>query len=68
MDHIKLLTDHQLSEREIIIFLLVKSGLGYRDIGKRLLIDHTQIARIYHKAEGKISRFSEAGFYSTPVK
>jgi len=54
MDQIKKIVETQLSERELIIFLLVKSGMSYRDLGKRLSTSHSNILRTFEAAERKL--------------
>lgn len=54
MDEIKKIVETQLSERELMIFLLVKSGMSYRDLGKRLVTSHSNILRTYEAAERKL--------------
>lgn len=66
MDHIKLMVDSQLTEREIIIYLLVQSGMSYRDLAKRLLTSHSNVQRAYQAADKKMSKMSEV--FSTPIK
>jgi DNA-directed RNA polymerase specialized sigma24 family protein len=60
---IKLLTNDQLTELEATIFLLIDSGLSYREVGTRLQLDHTQVMRTYKRAKDKkivekIARYS----------
>jgi len=68
MDQITLLLKSQLSEREIIILLLIESGMGYRDLAKRLGVSHYYIGQTYEKAKFKMNKLAEAGMFSTEVK
>lgn len=68
MDQISVLTKSQLTEREVIIFLLVESGMSYRDLAKRLLTNHSNILRTYETAKDKMNKLAEAGMLSTAVK
>lgn len=68
MDQIKILMDTQLSERELMIFLLVENGMSYRELAKHLLTNHTNIRRAHEAAKEKINKFAEAGLFSTPVE
>lgn len=68
MDNIKKLTSTMLTEREIIIYLLVDSGLSYRDLGKRLGLSYENIRNTYESSKEKMDKFAEAGFFSTAVK
>lgn len=66
MDTIKTLMDSQLTEREIIVFLLVDSGMEYSDIARRLLTNRTSVKRTYVKASEKLDKMST--YFSTPVE
>lgn len=68
MDSIKKLMGNMLTEREIIIFLLVDSGMSYRDLGSRLGISYGTIKNTYEDAKVKIDKFAQAGFFSSPVE
>jgi len=69
MDHIKILMETQLSEKELIIFLLVENGgMSYRTIADILMTNHTNIRRTYESAKDKMNRFAEAGMFSTTVQ
>ena len=69
MDQVKTLMETQLSERELIIYLLVESGnLSYRDLAKHLLTNHTNVRRTYESAKLKMDKMANAGMFSTPVK
>ena len=65
MDLIKVMMDTQLTEREIIIFLLVDSGMAYRDIAKRLLTNPMNITRTYENARKKLDKMG--GLMSTEL-
>lgn len=57
----------QLSEREIIIYLLVESGMNYRDLGERLGVSHQQISRIYKSASDKLKFYADHGKLQTQL-
>lgn len=67
-DSIKALTSQMLTEREVIIYMLVESGMSTRDIAARLDVSHENIRTTHKNAEAKIKRFGEAGLFSTSVK
>ena len=58
MDQIKKVVETQLSDKELMIFLLVKSGMSYRDLGERLITSHSNILRTYEKAERKLKKLN----------
>lgn len=66
MDAIKALMATQLTERELMVFLLVDSGMEYSDIARRLLTNHTNIKRAYLSAQSKMDKMST--LFSTPVE
>lgn len=69
VDHIKILMETQLTEKELIIFLLVENGgMSYRTIAEMLLTNHTNIRRAYESAKDKMNRFADAGLLSTPIQ
>mgnify|MGYP006136718949 CR=1 FL=1 len=69
MDQVKLLMETQLSERELIIFLLIENGnLSYRELAKHLMTNHTNIRRAHESAKEKMNTFAEAGLFSTPIE
>lgn len=68
MDQIKILMETQLTERELLIFLLVESGMSYRDLGKRLMTNHSNILRTYESARAKMDKMANAGLFSTKVQ
>lgn len=67
MDQIKILMETQLTERELIIFLLVESGMSYRDLGKRLMTNHSNILRAYENAKLKMDKMASGGMFSTAI-
>lgn len=67
MDNIKLLMSNMLTEREIMIFMLISSGMSQRDLATRLQLSHENVRKTYKDAQSKIDRFAEAGFFSSPV-
>ena len=69
VDTIKKLTDPMLTEREVIIFMLVENtGQDYRTIGAWLNLSHENIRKTYERAKTKMDVFANAGMFSTEVK
>lgn len=66
MDQIKAIMETQLTERELLIFMLVESGMSYRDLGKRLMTNHSNILRTYESAREKLDTMGQ--IFSTPVE
>lgn len=55
MDQINTIMRTQLSEREVMIYLLVQNGkFTYRALGDLLGVSHTNIRKTYDKAKAKI--------------
>lgn len=57
----------QISDREAIIYMLVESGMSYRDLAGRLGMTHGGIAHIYEKAKKKFYIMGEAEIFATPL-
>lgn len=68
MENIERLTKSMLSEREIIILLLVDSGMSFNDLGPRLVCSPSSVKRTYDKAKKKMNLLAEAGLLSTEIK
>jgi DNA-directed RNA polymerase specialized sigma24 family protein len=68
MDNIKQLMSNMLTEREIMIFMLIESGMSYRDLADRILVSHENVRNTYDRAKAKMSKFGDAGFFSTDIK
>lgn len=68
MDQIEQLMGSQLTEKEVILILLVESGMTYREIGEKLMVHPSTLQRAYKKGRAKMDRQAEAGLFSTPVK
>lgn len=68
MDNIKKLMSSMLTEGEIMIFLLIESGMSYRDLGNRLGISYGTVQNRYESAKEKMDKFAEAGFFSTTIQ
>lgn len=66
-DAIKALTKHQLTEREVIIYQLVQSGMTTRDVAERIGVSHESVRTTHKNAEAKIKRLGEAGLLSTNI-
>lgn len=55
MDQINTIMRTQLSEREVMIYLLVENGkFTYRQLGDLLGVSHTNIRKTYDKAKEKM--------------
>lgn len=68
MDQINMLLSSQLTEREVMTYLLVEnSGLSNRKLAEALGISHTNIALTHKKAKSKMEKLAKAGFFQTPV-
>lgn len=65
MDSIKTIISQQLTEKELIIFLLIESGMSQRDLAGRLGLSHTNVGHTYDIASSKMKRQAEAGFFQT---
>jgi DNA-binding NarL/FixJ family response regulator len=68
MDNIKQLMSNMLTEREIMIFMLIESGMSYRDLAERIMVSHENVRNTYDRAKEKMNKFAEAGFFSTDIK
>lgn len=68
LDTIKALTSPTLTEREVIIYLLIESGMTSRDLANRLGISHESVRGTHKDAKAKIDKLSEAGMYSSDIK
>lgn len=68
MDPITRMMKSQLTEREAIVYLLIESGMGYRDLGKRLGVSHYYISKLFDAASAKVEKLETAGVLSTPEK
>lgn len=59
----------QLSEREIMIYLLVEqSKLSNRKIAEALGISHENVRKAHNNASAKMKFFADAGLFSTQLK
>jgi DNA-binding CsgD family transcriptional regulator len=69
MDQINAIMRTQLSEREVIIFLIVQSGkfANYRELGDVLGVSHETVRKIYTSAKEKIEKAGAAGYFQTTV-
>lgn len=68
MDNIKAIIAQQLTERELIFYLLIESGMSQRDLADRLGMSHTNVGRTYDIASSKMKRQANAGFFQSEVK
>lgn len=61
MDQINSLMRTQLSEREVMIYLLIQNGkFTYRALGDLLGVSHTNIRKTYDKAKKKMETVENA--------
>lgn len=54
MDKYKTLLDQQLSEREVMIYLLISNGMSYRDLADKLGMSHGWVQQTFEKAKDKL--------------
>lgn len=57
-----------LTEREVIIYQLIESGMTTRDLAERIGVSHENIRTVHKNATEKIKRFGEAGLFSTAIE
>lgn len=57
----------QLSEKEVIIFLLIESGMSYRDLGNRLGLSYETVSNIYKSAAQKMEFYADSGKFQTEL-
>jgi DNA-binding NarL/FixJ family response regulator len=67
MDNLKAITSQQLTEKELIFFLLIESGMSRRELAKRLGLSNEGVGLIYDLAASKMKRQAEAGFFQTDL-
>lgn len=67
-DSIKALTNIMLTEREVIIYQLIESGMTTRDVAERIGVSHESVRTTHKNAADKIKRFGEAGLFATEMK
>jgi hypothetical protein len=67
MDGLKRIMDLQLSEKEVMVYMLVQSGMTYRDLGERLGMSHQAIANIYKSGEKKLIFLAENNLLQTQL-
>lgn len=69
MDNIKQIMSTQLTETEVMIYLLVKQGKTFRDIAEMPFGFSYETARTtFDKAEKKMDKMANAGIFSTVVE
>jgi transposase len=51
---IKELVNKGMSQIEAMVYILVQSGMTYRELGARLGMSHTKVANWYKAAEEKL--------------
>lgn len=68
MDQINAILKTQLSEREVMIFLLVEnSGLSNRKLAVALGISHESVRKTHEMAKAKMLKAGDAGYFQTRV-
>lgn len=67
-DSIKALTSKMLTEREVIIYQLIESGMTTRDVAERIGVSHESVRTTHKDAAAKIKQFGEAGLFETNIK
>ena len=50
-----------LTDRELIVYLLIESGMTTRDLAERLGVSHETIRSLHKDAKAKMEMFKEAG-------
>ena len=65
MDGYTKILKQQLSETELMIYLLVESGMNYRDLGERLGMSHNFVAKTYKAASDKLKSYADNGKLQT---
>jgi len=63
MDKISNLLKQQLSELEAVVYLLVNSGMGHRDLARRLGMSHYYVNKTYDQAKSKVEKLRKAKMY-----
>lgn len=67
-DNIKDIMSKQLSEKEVMIYLLVENGMAYRDVAALPFgISHETARTIYEAAKEKFDAQADAGLFTTAV-
>jgi DNA-directed RNA polymerase specialized sigma24 family protein len=69
-DTIKQIMSLQLTEEEIMIYLLVVNGWSYRQVADELPfgITYGTVMTIFKRAKVKFENQAQAGFFVTPVQ
>ena len=55
------------SERDVMTYLLVESGMSYRDLAKRIGVSHDNVMRTYERTRKQLNRLRDAGLFPEPV-
>lgn len=69
MDNIRQIMSTQLTETEVMVYLLVQNGDSYRTIAELPFgMSKDTAQRIYLQAKPKMDKFAELGLFTTPVE
>ena len=61
MDKLRSVIAKMLTDRELIVYLLVESGMTTRDLAERLGVSHETIRSLHKDAKAKMELYREAG-------
>lgn len=67
-DQILQIMSTQLTEREVMLYLLIESGMTLRDTADRLGLSPAGVDKVYKRAKKKMTIFAEAGLFQTKLK
>lgn len=68
-NNVKQIMSTQLTETEVMVYLLVKSGHTYREVAELPFgFTHETARSTFERAEKKMDIMSECGVFSTPIK
>lgn len=69
LDNVSIIMSTQLTEKEVLVYLLVMNGWTYRKIAELPFgISYDTARKLYDKAKPKMDRLAELGLFSTEVK
>ncbi len=68
MQSIKAIQATQLTESEIMIYIMVSNGASYRYLGKVLGVSNNTVRNMYERASIKAEVMAEAGLFQSKVK
>jgi DNA-binding CsgD family transcriptional regulator len=61
MDKLRSVMAKMLTDREIIVYLLVESGMTTRDLAERLGVSHETIRSLHKDAKAKLELYKKTG-------